>query len=411
MAAFLKWLGRLLLSLAAVAACWGAWYVVYRDSQSRMAQEKPESQADPFAVEVVPVRRDEIEERIILVGSLFPIAQTEIRSRVNGYVIGLPFDVGDRVRVNDVICRLEDNDQREEVARADAALNVAKAQLRSQETAQQLAQRNIERQRNLVEGGAGTVQQLEAAEADLKIADASIDLEEARVSEADANLLRARLALEDLTLRSPISGYVAQRPMDVGDLAKPDVPLLRIVNLDTVKTTVNVVEKDYQKIQLGQQAEVTVDAYPREVFHGEVKRIAPVLDVDTRTASVEIEVTNSGQLLKPGMYARVSLRSRRIRKGLLVPVSALLNVDGKPVVYIVTGEASKIERRDVQVGSSDGRVTEVASGLSEGDKVVTLGNRLVKPGQQVAPLEVPWPDKPLVIENQSQGESDPGFAD
>jgi membrane fusion protein, multidrug efflux system len=391
----LKWFGRLILGVAAVGACWVAWYIVYQDSQARMQAAPEERRHETPTVEVMPAQQGRIEEHITLVGSLFPDTQTEIRSRVDGYVKAIPVYVGDRVEAGDVVCLLDDTDAREEVSRSQAVLNVAQAQFRAQQTERDLAENTVERMRNLFGSGSSTTQQLETAEANLRIAIARVELEQSRIEEAQVNLQRAKLALENLKLRSSVSGFVAERLISVGDLAKPDTPILRIVDLDVVQTTVHVVEKDYRKVSVGQSAEVTVDAFPEEVFHGKVKRIAPVLDPETRTGAVHLDVENSDRLLKPGMYARVALRSHESREGVLIPQAALLSERDRPSVLVVDLETSQIESRRVTVGTTRGGLVEVRQGLTAEDQVVTLGGQMVRPGQTVNALRVAWPDELL----------------
>jgi RND family efflux transporter MFP subunit len=178
--------------------------------------------------------------------------------------------------------------------------------------------------------------------------------------------------------------------VDEGNLAAPDSPLIRIVDLSTVRTTVHVIEKDYRLMRVDLVADVRVDAYPGIKFQGKVTRVAPVLDAVTRTGDVRIDIPNADSLLKPGMYARVSLRAGTERESLVIPVSALLEGQ-RPAVYVVKGTPPKAERRSILVGATDDDSIEVTSGLAAGDKVITLGNRLVLPGQQVAVIEAREP--------------------
>lgn len=378
----LRFLTRLILGLAAIAACFGGWYVVYRDAQAK-AQAAPKTKtAEVLAVETVIVQVASIGNRIELVGSLTPLAQVVVRPRVGGYVRSLSVDLGDAVEEGAEIARLDDDSQSEAVALAEATLDVAQAQLQAQATERELSEKTLARQKNLAKSGAGTPQDLEQSEAAMEISKARVELEEAKVAQANADLLRAKLDLNELRLVSPIKGVVADRMIDVGNLAAPDAPLLRIVDLSIVRTTAHVIERDYRLMQEGLKAEVRVDAYPNVVFQGKVTRVAPVLDEVTRTADVRIDIPNPDQLLKPGMYTRVSLRSGTEREGLVIPVAALL--DGqRPSVMIVEGTPPLAQRRMIEIGATEGGLVEVTQGLVAGDQVVTLGNRLVTPGQAV----------------------------
>ena len=178
----------------------------------------------------------------------------------------------------------------------------------------------------------------------------------------------------------------------MGDLAQPDTPLMQIVDLTTLETVVHVVEKDYSKLQPGNVAEMRVDAFPDRSFRGTVRRIAPVVDPDTRTAAVQIEVPNPDELLKPGMHSRVGIIYESRPRSEYVPVGAVVENGRDASLFIVTGEPPQVEQRSVTLGISNGLVVEIIDGVEEGDDVVTLGQRLLQHGQNVQPLRVPWPE-------------------
>lgn len=418
---------RLVLGLAGIGACWSAWWIVYQDSQARIAdKEKPDDET-AIAVEVMPARWGTVEERLELVGSLTPRDQVEIRSRVSGYITDLPYDVGQAVQTrpagfkgivhedgddgarepveDDVEIRpvvsLDDRTEQEQIANAEAALRVAEAELLARQAELALARQSMTRQQGLRNTGAGTQQQFEQAESALKIAEAQVALGEARVSEAVSVVEQARLALEDLNIWSPIRGVVATRLVDVGDLAQPDTPLLRIVSLELLETLVHVVEKDYSKVKVGDVAEIRVDAYPDCTFTGTVTRIAPVVDPDTRTAAVQIEVynpyelceqTSETRLLKPGMHARVDIIYGTGERNVYVPVGAVVEDGRNASVFVVTGDPPTAEQRPVALGITNGQVVEILQGVQRDEHVVTLGQRLLTHGQAVQALPVPWPD-------------------
>ncbi len=386
---FLNWLGRLIVSCCAIAAAWGAWYVVYQGSLAAIDEKEPPRPQQTLAVEVITARKGQIEERIVLVGNLLPISQTEVRSRVDGYILSLPFDIGDRVSIDDTLCQLDDAGQQEALEQTKATLDAAKAQLGVQKSELNLAEKNFAREETLSLTGAGTEQQLETSKANLEIAKSKVQLELAHVAEAQANVSALEVVLKDFQLKAPISGFVANRTADIGDLAKPDAPLMQIVDLEKVRTTVHIIEKDYRKVAVGQKATVTVDAYPQQTFHGKVTRIAPVLDQETRTASVQIEIENSKLLLKPGMYARVSLNSEQSKSAVLVPLAAIVEINDRPYVYLV-GSNTLTEMRQVRLGTTDGRIVEIVEGIAADEQVITLGNRLIQPGQEVIVREVSW---------------------
>ena len=380
-----------LLGLVAIAACWQAWHIVYLDSQSRIETASRDKPDQCLAVEVLAARKQSVSDRVELVGSLEPLAAVELRARINGYVSGLPFDLGDRVEANQVVVELDDTAAEESVAQAEAALLVANAELASRRTAADQTVRNLDRIETLYNTNAATEQQLEDARALADVAAAEVSLEKARVEQARAALAQAKVRHVELTLRTPIPGVVAERHVHVGDLAQPNSPLLRIVALDKLLTVVHVTERDYDRIRAGQEAALTVDAHPEKVFSGVVSRVSPTMDPSTRTAAVRIEAENGRGLLRPGMHARVTVLCDQPRSAGVVPVAAVKQDEQGTCVFIVEGEPPTIERREVRLGLNDGVIAEILGGLQPGEQVVTLGSRLVRHGQVVEAIPATWP--------------------
>ncbi|MEQ9066476.1 MAG: efflux RND transporter periplasmic adaptor subunit, partial [Gimesia chilikensis] len=346
---------------------------------------------EPIAVQVTRSTTKTLEKRINLVGNLEAGSQVEVRTRYSGYIKSMPFDVGDRIMEGDVILELNDSENRELVSKAEAALSVAKAQLKAQITSQELAQNAYDRLLVLQKSGVSTRQQMEEAQASLAIQEAQTELEQARVDQAGADLEQSRLRLQENKIIAPTSGFLAERLVDIGDLAKPDVALMKIVNLDHVRTVVHIVEKDYEDVKIGQQAAITVDTFPDQTFSGHVKRKAPIMDPQTRTAAVHIEIPNADFSLKPGMHARVQIVFEHRPETKVLPIASLTRRKDGPgsAVFIIGGNPPMTHRRNIEVGINDGEMVEILSGINAEDLVITLGNRLVDEGQTVTPVEVP----------------------
>ena len=379
---------RTLFASLALALCVIVGGVVYQFSRSMAAQKTSAKAPEKLAVQVMRVQRRTLRERTDLVGSLMANATVTIRAKTGGYVIGLPFDVGDSVKEGQLIVELDQTRHHELVSRAEAALKVAKAQLRAQETRQSQAAKELDRQAQLARSRVSTAEQQEAAAAQLAIANAELDLERARVDQAESDLQRTRLAMDETRVMSPITGFVASRMVDQGDLADPVKDLLQLVDLSKVRTVVHVVEKDYPKVELGQTATIRVDAFPEEQFTGRVIRKAPVLDNLTRTAAIQIEIPNPRTLLKPGMHARVSIVFGVHSDADVVPLASLVEHGDKPAIFVVEGDPPTSLLQEVETGLSEGDMVEILSGIKPDARVVTLGTRLIQHGQQVTPVEV-----------------------
>lgn len=377
-----------------LVVCLAAGWFVYQDSlqQKTVVGEKPAT-LESITVGVTTMRKQNLEEKAELVGSLEASTEVGIRARISGYITRLPYDVGDYVEADQIVVELDDHSLRETVNRSQAALQVAEAQLKAQQASVGQAEKDVERQAELQKAGASTKQGRESAEAALEIAKAKAELEKAHVSQAKFALRSSELALGQTRVKMPTAGYVAERNYDVGDLAAPDVNVLRIVKLDTVRTVVHIVEKDYEKICIGQKAVIGVDAFPDRLFSGTVIRKSPVLDPDTRTAVAQIEIPNPDARLKPGMHARVGIVFEKRPQADVLPIAALLDDKGSPALFVVDGEPPQTRKLEVKTGLRTDAFVQILGGLKMQDRVVTLGSRLVRHGQAVTPVDVPWPEK------------------
>jgi membrane fusion protein (multidrug efflux system) len=176
---------------------------------------------------------------------------------------------------------------------------------------------------------------------------------------------------------SPVDGFVGKRNVDPGAMVSQNAPIASVVDISRLKMIVNVVEKDVRLVNVGDSGDVEVDAYPGEKFHGRIARVAPVLDPATRTATMEIEIANGDNRLKPGMYARVSLAVEERKNTLVAPKSAVIDFENKRGVWMPNAE-SRATFVPVQLGIEDPERIEITAGLKEGDRIVTTGATAVR---------------------------------
>jgi len=380
---------RTVVLLSSLIICSGLGYYVYQDSLAAV-DSSPKSPQDSFvSVQVVTSQRCDLDERVDLVGSLEAVDQVQIRSRIIGYLDRLPYDVGDSVNAGEIVVELSELTYQERVSRAGQSQKIAIAQRGAAIARRDLIQLEVQRFKDLARSGVSTEQQQEDAEARLAVAEAEISLEEARVSEARTEILHAEAALSELRIATPIAGIVAERTVEVGDLAKSEEVLLRIVNLKRIRTVVHIVERDYEKIRTGQPAVIGVDSVPDMTFNGTVIARAPVIDPETRTARVMIEIDNKGEQLKPGMHARVTIVASHRDDAQVVPISALQERNGQQFVFV--SHAGTVARRcSVTTGIRDGELVEILTGIEPAAAVITLGSRLVQDGSSIHVTPAAW---------------------
>ena len=321
------------------------------------------------------------EDRIALIG---PVNE--------GRIVRLYAGQGSRVRKGQKLADLESADIDQAEADYLKALADYENARRSSVAEVKLAQATYDRTKFLYEKTITAGKNLQTAEHDLEVAKASA---ENSVNGTKAALTAARrhlliLGLKDSTidslankpdlaavfsLNSPIDGTVVERNATVGATVGADANLFKIINVSRVWVDANVFEKDLQRVRLGQEVKLTVPAFPGSTFSGKVILVNSVVDPDTRTVKVRTEVPNLDGRLKPDMFANVEIITDVNRSAISIPQSAVLNDQGKTVVFVAEGNSYK--KRQVHTGIQNGDLVEIIEGLYAGDKVVVKGNYLL----------------------------------
>ncbi len=179
----------------------------------------------------------------------------------------------------------------------------------------------------------------------------------------------------NIPVESPASGYIIERDALPNEYVQPDTELYTIADLSTVWVYANVFQNDVGKLRPGDQAQVTVDAYPGRHYNGRIDQILPQVDMTTRTVRVRLVFSNPGVMLKPGMYVNVAI-SVRLGRQMVIPASAVLQTGTRTVAFVDHGNGS-LEPRTVEIGPQLDDSVVVLSGLKAGEKVVSSANFLV----------------------------------
>ena len=189
--------------------------------------------------------------------------------------------------------------------------------------------------------------------------------------------------LENTILRSPVTGYVTARNFDVGDMFAMSAPLFTVQQVVPVKLLVGISESEYTKVKKGDTVTLTVDAIPGRTFRGKIDRLYPVIDAATHTFKAEVVVDNQNKVLRPGMYARVTVNFGS-RSSVVVPDQALVKQEGTGTRFIyVLQEDGTVKYLPVKTGRHMGTEYEILEGLQDGWKVVVKGQAALRDGVKV----------------------------
>src|SRR5688572_4465976 len=336
----------------------------------------------PMTVELGTAKRGDLAAHLTVVGNLIGLQTVDVAPRTAGRLLNVNVQMGDRVRRGQVLAKVEDREIVEQVRAAEASQEVAKATIRQREADLNVAKLNFDRSKNLFERQLLAKQALDDAESRYLAAEAQLDLSRAQLSANAARLEELRINLQHTSVASPVDGFVASRMVDPGAMVNTNTAIASVVDISRLRLVVNVVEKDLRMVSPGDVAEVEVDAYPGEKFHGKIARVAPVLDPATRTAAMEVEIPNTDNRLKPGMYARINLTVEERKNALVAPKNAVIDFENKRGVWM-PNEENRAQFVPVELGIDGGDQIEILGGIKEGDKFVTTGAAAVRNNDQL----------------------------
>lgn len=366
--------------------------VVYFTVQATGRSDKSASRrgsggAVAVAVEVAPVQKKDMADEGRFTGSLLPRSRFVVAPKVAGRLNKLACDVGDTVSRGQVLAEIEDEEFVQDVAQAEADLAIARANLTESMAMLDIGRREFERVKAMRQQKVSSEAEVDAAQAQYKSREAKTEVSKAQVLQKEAALKTSRIRLSYTKIQAlwdetTPTRLVGERFQDVGAMLSANTPILSLLDIRMVIAVVEVVERDYFRIHVGQEALITTGALPGQTFRGKVVRMAPALDTETRQARVEIEIPNPDFLLKPGMFVQTQIQFSQHPNVLAVPASAIVSREGAKGVFLIDGEAKKAVLTKVKTGITQGDFVEIASPTLVGD-VVTMGHHLLEDGSPV----------------------------
>jgi cobalt-zinc-cadmium efflux system membrane fusion protein len=322
-------------------------------------------------IQIVPVRVSAFETELRTTGTVDwdNDRTTQAISQVSGPITRILVDTGTRVSAGQPLLYVTSPDV------TGAFANYRKAQNKVD-----LAKRNLDRSRDLLDHKAIAQKDFDQTQADYN--DAMTDLETAaqalRILGVPPKEIEAALQSDtvrpEIPMRAPISGTIVQKLVNPGQVIQAGSTAAFVIsNVGTVWVQAHVDEQDLSKVRVGDDADIRTAAYPT-TFHGKVTYIGSMLDPATRTTPVRIVTANPDGRLKKDQFVDIVMRDKTERQALVVPTSAVLyDAENLPFVYVQV-EQGKFAQRPVTLGTQHGDVTEVAKGVTESDRVVAQGS-------------------------------------
>ena len=363
------------------------WRFFWPDSTASGPGSVPREGRRAVPVEVTDIRQDTISDIAQFTGSIRPSSRFVISPKISGRLEELRVDIGDRVENGDLVAVLDSEEYALSVTQAEAELEVSRANQKDAESALEIASRELERTRELRAQQVASEAELDTANAKYNAARASHEVARANVQQRQAALEAARVRLSYTRIHARWSNgddyrVVSEKFIDEGNMLRANDPVVSIVDINTVIARINVIERDFPEIRIGQPATVTTDAYPGRTFDGFVVRRAPVLAEESRQALVEIEIPNKERLLAPGMYMRTRIEFAKKPDATVIPVSAIVNRGGRKGVFLSDEAGLTVAFVPIETGITQGGRAEVTAPDISG-RVVTLGQHLLEDGAKI----------------------------
>ena len=334
----------------------------------------------------------------ILTGQGYVVAQVKaaISSKATGRLDALYVIEGDKVKAGDIIGKIESNDVQAFLSQQQAQMDVINAALSNAQAEYDEANTAFVRQQSLLSGGAGTQAEFDMAQARMKRAQAQIRSAQAQLKAQESAIRAARVQVENTVIRAPFDGTVLTKNANVGEVitalgaaAGARGAVVTLADMSSLEVEADVSESSLSKISQNQPVEISVSAIADKRYPGFVSKIIPTADRGKGTVKVKIRFNEIDEKVLPEMAAKVNfLRNdagniEKEAPKILIPKSAVLNVNGKMIVFIV-GAGSKAQEQVVKTGKTFGDYYEVISGLAPGATLITSGMEELSTGASIS---------------------------
>jgi HlyD family secretion protein len=339
---------------------------------------------DPIDVRVEIVGKGSVQDTVAntKAGTIEACRRAGISPRLGGQIAVMPVSEGDLVDKNQILMEFWNDDLLAQVKLAQSEVQATEAKWEQACIVAQLSKREAERQRKLSAKDLASEEAIDRAESEALAQNAACNAALSAVEVSRARLDVAEAALDQTRLRAPFSGVVAELNGEVGEFVTPSPvgiptpPAVDLMDISCLYVSAPIDEVDAPEIRIGMAANISLDAFPEQLFEGRVRRVAPyVLDLEKQARTVDVEVEFADQddcgCMLPGYSADIEVILNQHSDVLRIPTQAVS--EGQRV--FVVGEDDYLEERTIEVGLRNWAWTEVTAGLQAGERLVTSIDR------------------------------------
>ncbi|MEJ8572857.1 efflux RND transporter periplasmic adaptor subunit [Microbaculum marinum] len=319
------------------------------------------AQGGPIAVEAEVVSAERVVEEATSVGTLLSAESVNISPEIAGRIATIAFDEGMPVDEGQLLFQLD--------------TSVYEAQLAEAQSNYELRQRNFERADGLLQNKVGTVRARDEALSEMQVGKALLTMAEVR--------------LQKTKMVAPFDGIVGLRMVSKGEYVEPGDKLVNLEKIDPIKVDFSIAERYLPHVKNGAEVKITVDALNGQAFTGKVFAINPQIDPAGRSIALRAEVPNPDNVLRPGLFVRVSLQTAERDDAIVIAEDAIVAQAGGSFVYRIVDDKAVLT--PVKLGQRRYGKVEILEGLEVGDSIVVAGQMKLRDGVEVAPTMRPSP--------------------
>lgn len=322
--------------------------LIAANKAAEISQEKP-----PVNVVTVALSPTTITDRINLPGYIEPWTRLKLMAKIKGSITEVLVNDGDRVKKGDILARIEADDFRIAVERAEATYNLTKAE--------------YSRDKSIYDKGV--------------IPTAALDTNRTNMQRAKADYENAKLLLSRTSITSPMDGIIRRMDAKVGLQLSVGDPIAEILEIDRMKGVIGIPESDVTAVRKLENVDLTVQALGDRIITGKKHFLSPSPETTARLYNLELEIDNSGGEVLAGMFVRADVVKKRIDDTLTVPFYSVISRNDEQYVYVE--EEGVARKRNISLGIMEKWMVQVTSGLKPGDKLLIEGHRDVEDKQKI----------------------------
>ena len=333
------------------------------NSSAILQEEKQE-----VPVEIVEVLIGNIVTTITETGVTKPFQSVTVATEISGKIVNVFAELGDYVQQSSVIAIIDDELPK-------LALEQVEAQLINASAAFEKAKIDLERYAVLRQNEEISEDEFENIHVQHELARSVFLSNKAAVQSAQRQVRNTKIT-------SPISGHIAERSVETGSIVSVHQPIVKVVDIETIKIDINVSEQDVVYLKQNMSVLIQVDAYPNQPFAGKIYAVSPEASAQSHTFPIEVIVPNGRNgLLKSGMITRATIELDVLKDVILIPQDAVIERFGEKVVFVVNRNNAK--KRAVILGKESGSDIQIVSGLTVGEKIVVSGQYTLEDDSRV----------------------------